>query len=200
MVKIESLKDYLNILDEEELESLSTKIYMIIDLICKDYPKYKEWFFTKQLPETINTNKRNILFVKNDKNEIISMDCLKKYETEQKICTLYVSDSCRGLGIGSAVIEESMKWLETTKPFITIADYKLEMFRPIIEKYNWKLTEIVSDYVFRIINQHLYMNIFDYIEQCEQNYELLELFSQLNPLKNSQYQLIENHSYHLTKF
>ena len=94
MVKIESLKDYLNILDEEELESLSTKIYMIIDLICKDYPKYKEWFFTKQLPETINTNKRNILFVKNDKNEIISMACLKKYETEQKICTLYVSDSC----------------------------------------------------------------------------------------------------------
>lgn len=146
MVKIESLKDYLNILDEEELESLSTKIYMIIDLICKDYPKHKEWFFTKQLPETINTNKRNILFVKNDKNEIISMACLKKYETEQKICTLYVSDSCRGLGIGSAIIEESMKWLETTKPFITIADYKLEMFRPIIEKYNWKLTEIVSGF------------------------------------------------------
>ena len=39
-----------------------------------------------------------------------------------------------------------MKWLETTKPFITIADYKLEMFRPIIEKYNWKLTEIVSGF------------------------------------------------------
>lgn len=37
-----------------------------------------------------------------------------------------------------------MKWLGTTKPFITLADYKLEMFRPIIDKYDWELTEIVT--------------------------------------------------------
>ena len=37
-----------------------------------------------------------------------------------------------------------MKWLGTTKPFITLADYKLEMFRPIIDKYGWELTEIVT--------------------------------------------------------
>ena len=46
------------------------------------------------------------------------------------------------------------------------------------------LIEIVSDYAFRIINQHLYINVFDYIEQCEQNYDLLNFFSQLNPLDN----------------
>lgn len=39
-----------------------------------------------------------------------------------------------------------MKWLETTKPFITLADYKLEMFKPLINKYSWKLTEIVSGF------------------------------------------------------
>lgn len=37
-----------------------------------------------------------------------------------------------------------MKWLGTTKPFITFADYKLELFRPMIEKYSWELMEIVS--------------------------------------------------------
>lgn len=37
-----------------------------------------------------------------------------------------------------------MKWLETTKPLITLADYKLDMFKPIISKYDWELTEIVS--------------------------------------------------------
>jgi len=37
-----------------------------------------------------------------------------------------------------------MRWLGTTKPLITLADYKLEMFKPIINKYDWELTEIVS--------------------------------------------------------
>lgn len=146
MVNIESLKNYIGNINEEEFMELATKIYMITDFICADYPKHKEWYYTKQLPATVKGNDRNILFVRNpeDSNEIISMACLKKDEEEQKICTLYVSDKCRGLGIGTAIVEESMKWLGTTKPLITLADYKLEMFKPIINKYNWELTEIVS--------------------------------------------------------
>lgn len=144
MIKIESLKDYLY-LNNEEFINLATKIYMITDFICEDYPKHKEWYFTKQLP-AITGDERNILFVRNpeNQNEIISMACLKKDEEEKKICTLYVSDKCRVLGIGTSIVEESMKWLETTKPLVTLADYKLEMFRPLISKYGWELTEIVS--------------------------------------------------------
>ena len=146
MTNIESLKKYVSNVTEEEFMILATKIYMITDFICDDYPKYKEWYFTKQLPATINGDERNILFVRNpeDDNEIISMTCLKRDKEEQKICTLYVSDKYRGLGIGTAIVEESMRWLGTTKPLITLADYKLEMFRPIINKYGWELTEIVS--------------------------------------------------------
>ena len=146
MKNIESLKNYVGNVTEEEFMILATKIYMITDFICDDYPKHKEWYFTKQLPATINGDERNILFVRNpeDDNEIISMTCLKRDEEEQKICTLYVSDKCRGLGIGTAIVEESMRWLGTTKLLITLADYKLEMFRPIINKYGWELTEIVS--------------------------------------------------------
>ena len=146
MINIESLKKYVGSITEVEFMELATKIYMITDFICDDYPKHKEWYFTKQLPATVNSDERNILFVRNPENynEIISMACLKRDEEEQKICTLYVSDKCRGLGIGKAIVEESMRWLRTTKPFITLADYKLEMFKPIINKYGWELTEIVS--------------------------------------------------------
>ena len=146
MIYIESLKNYIGKIPKDEFIKLALKIYITTDFICNDYPKYKEWYFTKQLPETINSNKRNILFVRNPENynEIISVACLKKDENEQKICTLYVSDECRGLGIGTSIVEESMRWLGTTKPLITLTDYKLEMFKPIINKYNWKLTEIVS--------------------------------------------------------
>lgn len=159
MINIESLKKYVGIIPEEEFMELATKIYMITDFICDDYPKHKEWYFTKQLPATINGDERNILFVRNPENvnEIISMACLKRDEEEQKICTLYVSDKCRGLGIGKAIVEESMRWLGTTKPLITLADYKLEMFKPIINKYGWELTEVVSG-LYNDISQELCFN------------------------------------------
>ena len=72
------------------------------------------------------------------------MACLKKNEKEKKICTLYVSDQFRGQHLGTRMIEASMNFLETTKPLITLADYKLPMFQPIIDKYGWELTEIVE--------------------------------------------------------
>ena len=46
--------------------------------------------------------------------------------------------------LGTRMIEASMNFLETTKPLITLADYKLPMFQPIIDKYGWELTEIVE--------------------------------------------------------
>lgn len=61
MVKIECLKDYLKF-NSEEFIDLATRIYMITDFICEDYPKYKEWYFTKQLP-AITGNERNIFLL-----------------------------------------------------------------------------------------------------------------------------------------
>ncbi len=144
-MKIESLKDYIGKINRDEFIKLAISIYNIADCLTYDYPQLKKWYFTKHLP-AITTETRNILFVRNPENynEIIAMTCLKKDEEEQKICTLYVSDKCRGLGIGTTIIEESMKWLETTKPFITFAEYKLDMFTPIIKKYDWELTETVD--------------------------------------------------------
>lgn len=145
MVKIESLKSYIGILNEDEFIKLSKQIYDITDFICKDYPKHKEWYFHKQIPR-IFTPSGEILFARSeeDENEIIAMSCLKKDEEEQKICTLYVSNQYRGQNLGTRMVEASMNFLGTTKPLITLADYKLEMFRPIINKYGWELTEIVS--------------------------------------------------------
>ena len=42
MVNIESLKNYIGNINEEEFMELATKIYMITDFICADYPKHKE--------------------------------------------------------------------------------------------------------------------------------------------------------------
>lgn len=84
IVKIESLKDYLKC-NSEEFMDLATRIYMMMGFICEDYPKLKEWYFTKQLPAIID-DERNILFTRNpeNSNEIISMACLKKIVKNKK--------------------------------------------------------------------------------------------------------------------
>ncbi len=145
MICIESLKTYIGIVSEKEFLELAKKIYGITEFICKDYPKYKEWYFYKQLPRIFTPN-GEILFVRSEKdaNTIIAMACLKKTETEKKICTLYVLDEYRGHHLGTRIIEESMKFLETTKPLITLADYKLPMFQSIIKKYGWELTDVIT--------------------------------------------------------
>ena len=174
MINIESLKKYVGIIPEEYFMELATKIYMITDFICDDYPKHKEWYFTKQLPATINGDERNILFVRNpeNNNEIISMACLKRDEEEQKICTLYVSDKCRGLGIGKAIVEESMRWLGATKPLITLADYKLEMFKPIINKYGFQelcFNGTLTKYNDETLEQQLHKKLIRVLKnRCEQ--------------------------------
>lgn len=145
-INIESIKSYIGTTKQSKFDELAAKIYMLTEFICEDYPNHKEWYFNKQLKETIIDDERNILFVRNPKkyNEIIAVACLKRTLEEQKICTIYVKEKYRRKGIGTALINESMNWLGTTKPLITIADYKLEMFKPFINKYDWKLTEIVS--------------------------------------------------------
>ena len=110
MVKIESLKSYIRILSKEEFMELSNRIFQI-NSDSNDYPKYKEWYFKKQLPGII-TNERNILFVRapENSNEIIAVACLKKNSEERKICTLYVCEKYRNQGIATKLIEECKKW------------------------------------------------------------------------------------------
>lgn len=155
MIKIESLKDYAN---KKEQEDLGNKIYNLISFADTDYPNYKDWFFEKQLFETINSENRNIFFVRNsnNKDEIIAVACLKN-NNEKKICTLYVLNKFRGQGIGNRLIEKSMDWLGTTKPLVTLTDYKYEMFKPIIDKYNWELTEVVND-LYKVNSKELCFN------------------------------------------
>lgn len=85
MVKIESLKNYIGVLNEDEFIKLSKQIYDITDFICEDYPKHKEWYFHKQIPR-IFTPSGEILFARSeeDENKIIEWLVLKKMKKNKK--------------------------------------------------------------------------------------------------------------------
>lgn len=142
-MKIDNIKNYISEINQESFMKLADEIYKLTIHLNGTYPGYKEWFYDKQIKGCLTPN-RNIIFIKNEEGKIIALSCLKKDEEEKKICTLFVSDEYRKLGLGSLLFEESMKFLETTKPLVSFAEDKLPMFEKMITKYNWELTEIVD--------------------------------------------------------
>lgn len=140
-MKIDSIKNYIS--EESLFKKLADEIYVLTIHLNGTYPGYKEWFYEKQINGCLTPN-RNIIFIKNEKDEIIALSCLKKDDEEKKICTLFVSDEYRKQGLGSILFEESIKFLETTKPLVTFTEDKLPMFEKMIIKYDWELTEIVD--------------------------------------------------------
>ena len=142
-MKIDNIKNYFSETKQESFMKLADEIYELTIHLNGKYPGYKEWFYDKQIKGCLTPN-RNIIFVKNEDGKIIALSCLKKNDEEKKICTLFVSDEYRKQGLGSLLFEESMKFLETTKPLVTFTEDKLPMFEKIVTKYNWELTEIAD--------------------------------------------------------
>ena len=47
------------------------------------------------------------------------------------------------------------------------------------------LTEIICDFIFKMLNSQYYLSIFDLINECCSKYDLLDFYSQLNPFDNN---------------
>lgn len=116
--------------------------YSATDCLCQDYPKYFEWYWSKDLPRVFNGTGEIVVCIIDD--NIAGIASLKKINTEKEICTFFVVKEYRGQHVATKMLEYIFEYLGTSKPLITITDYKVLSFVPIIKKYNWKLTQITS--------------------------------------------------------
>lgn len=137
-MEIDTIKNYL--VQLEEFDKIIDEIYIMSESLNETYPNYKNWFYEKQVKGCYNES-RNIIFIKNDKNEIVGFASLKKEIDEKKLCTLYVKSDYRKMGNCKYLLEEAFKYLGTSKPLVTFSKDNYHLFQRIIEKYNWKLTE-----------------------------------------------------------
>lgn len=123
--------------------TLAQAVYIVTDFICTDYHNYFEWFWTKEIPRVFKGT-GEVIFCTIGSN-VAGVAFLKKDITERKICTLLVVEGFRGKHIGTRLLEQSFEYLGTTKPLITIADYRLPEFTHIIKKYGWVQTQIMRE-------------------------------------------------------
>ena len=147
-ILVTTIKDLLKKGEKEEkCLKICEKIYKMTEFINDDYPERKNWFYKKQLPQTLDVNSnRDIIFAFNKKSqEIYGSAFIKNSQKEKKICTLFVREDKRRLGIGTKLIEKSIEKLGTNKPMITFADYKLSMFKSLIKKYDWEQKQVLKN-------------------------------------------------------
>lgn len=132
---------YSKNIDKNKLD----KLYQVTKKLEKDYPNHKDWFYNKFVKE-LDGKKREIIYYEKD-SIICGVIFLKNTSKEKKICTVYVGEEYRNQGIGTQLLLESINFLGTTTPLITMPDYKEKCFKKIINKYNWqKMQEIENCY------------------------------------------------------
>lgn len=123
----------------EYINKILNKILILSMQVKDDYPDYRQWFQTVQIPGIYDGTRNIIVAHINDK--IVGFVSLKKTD-EKKICTFYVEKNYRKNKIGALLAEKAINYLEEEKPLITIPMDKLHEFIKIASKYNWEVTEI----------------------------------------------------------
>lgn len=141
----------------EYVQNIINNVLLLSLQVKEDYPDYKQWFLSKQVPGIYDGSRNIIVAHINDK--IIGFASLKKGETEKKICTFFVDEVFRKNKIGFLLTQKAIEWLEFEKPLITIPLDKLGGFIKIAKKYDWSVTDI-KDGLYRINNPEVIVNGF----------------------------------------
>lgn len=123
----------------EYINKILNNILILSMQVKDDYPDYRQWFQTVQIPGIYDGTRNIIVAHINDK--IVGFVSLKKTD-EKKICTFYVEKNYRKNKIGALLAKKAINYLEEEKPLITIPMDKLHEFIKIASKYNWEVTEI----------------------------------------------------------
>lgn len=134
--------EYSKIRDDLKGQQLLEKLYNVTKELELDYPNHYHWFHEKFCKE-LDGKVREIIFCL-DNETPIGIIFLKNSKDEKKICTIYVEKEYRNIGIGTHLLLKSFTFLNTTKPLITMPEYKVKDFEKIIRNYNWEKTEIIE--------------------------------------------------------
>lgn len=118
------------------------KLYNLTKELECDYPDHYYWFYYKFCKNLDGKNREIIFCLDND--ILVGVAFLKNSEIEKKICTIYITKEYRKQGIGTNLLLRSYEFLKTTKPLITMPEYKLKEFDNIIKTYDWKKRQIIK--------------------------------------------------------
>lgn len=139
MIKYYSLKGLLK--EGIDINPIIDEILRITITAKSTYPEYGTWFINKHVPGIFIGTRDTIIATY--KNRLIGVANIKP--SENKLCTLYFDPMFRYQRLGTKLVEESLKYLSSSKPLITMPSSYINDFKNIIKRYNWQLTDCIDD-------------------------------------------------------
>ena len=138
---------YLNYtsISSEEQKAYYDSIKIFLNKLVKEYCGFRDWYNNLFVSGyNLKCSREIILCISHF--QIAGIIILKKTVTERKICTLRVKDEFQHHGIGRALIEKGLEWLNCEKPLVTVRKAKEKEFLPLFNYYGFCLEETKWNY------------------------------------------------------
>lgn len=133
---------FCNKFDENRKDDYE-RLYELTASVKNNYPHYKDWFYGIFL-EGLKKDERTIVSVFNEKS-LAGAALLEHSEEENKINTLFVVPDCRGKGVGSLLMKESIDVLGGHEINITVSGSNLPKLKGLLDASGFKLVEVNKD-------------------------------------------------------
>lgn len=104
--------------------------------LSHDYPDIDRWFRLKVVPG-LRTGTRTLVCIERG-GVIVGVGIGKHESGERKICTVRVTPSYFGRGVGLRLFDKLLTWLQTDQPHLTVSELKLPAFERIFDRYGFK--------------------------------------------------------------
>jgi len=144
---------FCNKFDEKRADDYD-RLYELTSSVKKNYPHYKDWFYGVFL-EGLKKNERTIVSVFNEKS-LAGVALLEHSEEENKINTLFVLPNCRGKGVGSLLMKESIDVLGGSEINITVSGKNLFKLKGLLDASDFKLMKIEKDFYVKGEEEYFY--------------------------------------------
>lgn len=137
-----------------------TQLQYIGDFLCflkQDYPDFRKWYRQTVIPG-LTTGQRQIYAAvpEEDNQALAGLMILKDTPEQKKICTLYVDEPYRGMGLGDMFLHRAISQLGVSYPLITVSDKRQKAFAALFHRFGFQLFHSYVGYYNRNIIEYSY--------------------------------------------
>lgn len=138
----------------------NTQLQYVGDFLCflkQDYPNFRKWYRQTVIPG-LATGKRQIYAAapEKDTQALAGLVILKDTPEQKKICTLYVDEPYRGMGLGDMLLDHAISQLGVSHPLITVSDRHQKAFTALFRRFGFRLFNRYAGYYNHNIIEYSY--------------------------------------------
>lgn len=135
---------------------LLLQAHRFLEDLKTEYPAFNSWYAQKVCAGVL-FGSREILFSRDcESEELAAIAILKSDGNQKKICTLRVGEEYQNMGLGSALLDESIYVLQCERPLITVPEKRHDEFKPLLKSRGFRIIDVLPNYYTHGASEYCY--------------------------------------------